>query len=170
MSTNHASTTDSERGDADELGMRTAQEYDVSPARDLRSALSRAARFLGVTVITAGLGQVLIFVFFAVLGWQAVIANGVAVVAVAVVGFFLSLTYVWTESAAHSRTVQAAAFLVTAIFGLVISTLTVRFVTARVDHVLAANIGSFLGYGVAWVLRFALLDRVIFKVGEAATQ
>ena len=91
-------------------------------------------------------------------------------VAVAVVGFFLSLTYVWTESAAHSRTVQAAAFLVTAIFGLVISTLTVRFVTARVDHVLAANIGSFLGYGVAWVLRFALLDRVIFKVGEAATQ
>lgn len=141
----------------------------VTDAHDLRAASQRATRFLGVTVVTAVLGQALIFIFFGLLGWHALVSNGVAVLVVAVVGFFLSLRFVWTEVSTHPRSVQAAAFVGTAVVGLVISTLTVGFVTARVDHVLAANLGSFLGYGMAWVARFVILDRVIFRAAATTT-
>ncbi len=116
-----------------------------------------------MTVITAGLGQFLILLFFAGFGWPAVVANAVAVLIVAIVGFILSLKFVWVGSDPSARTMQIGAFFAMSVLGLLVSTATVRFVTERVDHVLAANVGSFLGYGIAWLMRFFVLDRVIFR-------
>lgn len=127
------------------------------------AAQRRAVRFLGVTLVTAGLGQSLILLFFAGFEWPALVANAAAVVIVGVVGFYLSLRFVWTNSDESARTLQMGAFMLMTGLGLVISTVTVSLVTERIDHVLAANIGSFLGYGVAWLMRFAVLDRVIFR-------
>lgn len=129
----------------------------VQPAR------SRATRFLGTTVVTASLGQVLILVFYRGFGWPALFANAVAVIVVAIVGFLLSIRFVWTDSRDDSRRSQMAAYLVISLIGLVISTLTVKFVTERVDQWFAANAGSFLGYGLAWMLRFLVLDRFVFR-------
>ena len=130
---------------------------------DARAAQVRAVRFLGVTVLTASLGQALIYLFFVGFDWDPLVANGVAVAIVAVVGFFLSLRFVWTGPAAIARNTQALIFVLMSFVGLVISSVTVRIVTNAWDHDLAANVGSFFGYGVAWALRFFVLDRYVFS-------
>lgn len=126
------------------------------------STRSRAIRFLGITVVTAALGQLLIFTFFAILGWPALLANATAVLIVAVVGFFLSLRFVWVDADPNDRALQISVFLGMSVLGLLVSSAAVHLVTLRIDHVLAANLGSFLGYGIAWLVRFFVLDRVIF--------
>lgn len=124
-------------------------------------------RFLGVTVVTAGLGQTLILLFYGGFDWPPLLANAVAVSLVGVVGFVLSLRFVWTESDETARGMQMTVFMAMTLLGLVISSITVQFVTQRLEHVLAANLGSFAGYGVAWLLRFAVLDRVVFGAAQA---
>ena len=123
----------------------------------------RASRFLAVTLVTAMLGQVLLFFLFGVLGWNPIIANVVAVVIVAIVGFILSTRYVWTGESSHSRRSQIGAFVGSALLGLLISTLSIHLVTERLDHALAANIGSAAGYGFVWILRFGLLETYVFR-------
>lgn len=146
------------------------QETTISNEASEQGARTRALRFLGVTVLTAALGQILILAFFAGLGWPAVVANAVAVVAVMVVGFALSITFVWVDSNPADRRTQIVAFILLGLVGLVLSTAMVGLVTSRLDHVLAANIGSFAGYGVAWVLRFLVLDRYIFQRSDLITE
>lgn len=141
------------------------QETLRSSDEELASTSLRAVRFIGVTVVTASLGQLLIFMFFAGFGWAAVVSNAVAVLIVAVVGFTLSLRFVWIASDARFRTRQITVFFLMSILGLVVSTAMVRLVASRLDHVLAANIGSFLGYGIAWLMRFVVLDRYVFRRG-----
>ena len=130
---------------------------------DSATVSGRASRFVAVTLVTATLGQVLLFIFFGVLAWNPIIANVVAVVIVAIVGFVLSIRYVWTEGSSHSRRSQIGAFVGSALLGLAISTLSIQFVTARLDHALAANIGSGAGYGFVWILRFGVLERFVFR-------
>ena len=108
------------------------------------------------------LGQVLIFLFFAGFGWPALVANAVAVLMVAVVGFTLSVRFVWVDSDPSERTLQVTVFVAMSVLGLLASSAAVQFVSVRIDHVLAANLGSFLGYGVAWLVRFLVLDRFVF--------
>ena len=129
---------------------------------EMHAAPIRAARFLGVTVVTASLGQLLIFVFFGVLGWEPIVANGVAALIVAVVGFQLSLRFVWTGPTTTARNTQVMAFVLMNVVGLAISTLTVRGITSSWDDELAANAGSLVGYGIVWALRFVVLDRLVF--------
>ena len=146
--------------------MRADYTQRVDLLSRVPAAHRRAVRFLGVTVVTAGLGQALILLFFGGFDWPPLVANAVAVFLVGVVGFLLSLRFVWTESDETARGMQITVFMVMTLLGLVISSVTVRYVTQRLDHVLAANIGSFIGYGVAWLLRFAVLDRVVFRAAH----
>lgn len=124
---------------------------------------TRALRFVGVTVVTALLGQFLIFTFFVGLRWPALVSNAVAVAVVAAVGFVLSIRFVWTEADEQARTGQAAAFMASSFLGLLISSICVAVVTTATPHPLGANLGSFVGYGIAWGIRFLLLDRVVFR-------
>ena len=120
-----------------------------------------------MTVVTAGLGQALILLFFGGFDWPPLVANAVAVLLVGVVGFVLSLRFVWTDSDESARAMQITVYMAMTLLGLLISSITVRFVTQRLDHVLAANIGSFAGYGLAWLLRFGVLERVVFGAAHA---
>ncbi len=124
---------------------------------------SRALRFLAVTCVTASLGQMLIFVFFALLGWSGLAANATAVACVAVVGLFLSLRFVWRRPDGKVETNHVVMYFVMTAIGLVLSSITVELVTSRLDSILAANIGSIAGYGLAWGLRFIVLDRLVFN-------
>lgn len=133
-----------------------------SPVLDSTSVAGRASRFAAVTVITATLGQVLIFLFFGILGWNPILSNVIAVLIVAIVGFVISTRFVWTDASPENRRSQIAAFVGSALLGLVVSTLAIQFVTSRVDHALAANIGSAAGYGLVWILRFGVLERYVF--------
>ncbi len=136
---------------------------------DSATVSGRASRFVAVTLVTATLGQILLFLFFGVLGWNPIIANVFAVVAVAIVGYVLSIRYVWTGQSSHSRKSQISAFVGSALLGLLISTLSVQLVTARLDHAFAANIGSAAGYGLVWILRFGVLETYVFRRHSSQT-
>jgi hypothetical protein len=56
-------------------------------------------------------------------------------------------------------------FWVMSFLGLLLSTVAVVWLERRYpDDKLLANVGNMLGFGVLWIAKFFVLDRVLFKV------
>ncbi|MFN3216051.1 MAG: GtrA family protein [Acidimicrobiales bacterium] len=124
--------------------------------------LSRAHRFLFITAITASLGQLTIFVLHVRRDVGALQANVTAALAVALVGYVLSMRYVWPSDPARRYRVEMPVFVLMSLVALVASSLGVALATTVTSHPLAANAASAGSYGVVWVARFLLLDRYVF--------
>ena len=83
--------------------------------------------------------------------------------------FELNRRWVWFDHSQRSLLRQVTPFCTLSFAGLVVSTLTVRAVSARtVDlsrgwHTLAVEAANVAAYGALWVVQFVLLDRVLFR-------
>ena len=139
------------------------------PEVQWRRALSRrgwrgrAARFASITVITATLGQTLIFVLYNSLGLPGVLANGLAVVAVTAVGYLLCTRYVWSSDPVRRARFELPVFWSLYVLGFVVSTIAVALATTYSDHPLVVNVASAVSYLVVWAFRFLVLDRYVFR-------
>ena len=135
-----------------------------------RLPFARIARCLSVSVFTTLLSMVVLVVLVTadVRPW---LANVVATAVGTVPSYVLNRRWVWGLRDTSDPWREVAPFWVLSFAGLVVSTLAVD----RADHVaaslhltgatrtvglLAANVAAF---GVLWVVRFLLLDRVLFR-------
>lgn len=119
----------------------------------------RATRFLGVTVVTAPIGQVLIFLFFAVLGIPGVAANAFALLLITGANLWLSAKFIWALEDAETMHRYVVVFVLMSLVSLLMSSIGVAIAVNTSSSSFAANIGSLAGYGVGFVLRFLVLDR-----------
>jgi putative flippase GtrA len=119
-------------------------------------------RFCGVSVVNLVLGQTLLFMFYSVLGWSAVVANLAAVCISAVPAYLLSRKWVWRMNGDHSMRSEILPFWSLAIAGLVVSTLAVGYAEAHFDAAVMVNLASIAGFAVIWVVKFFILDRVMW--------
>lgn len=125
-------------------------------------ARTRIGLFGAVSVGTAVLGQVAILVLHVGLGVGPVLANALATVLVAVVGYWLCTRFVWTSDASLRYSLELPGFVVSSVLGLAISTGTVDLAAHYSRHPLVPNLASAAGFAVAWGLRFVILDRWVF--------
>ncbi len=132
------------------------------------SLADRAIRFLGVSILTAPIGQVLIYFFFAVVGMPGVVANALALVIIAIANLVLSLKYVWSIDGDEPVRRHVGVFILMSCIGLALSTIGVAVAVALSSSDFAANIGSLVGYGLGFVLRFVFLDRYFSGARESA--
>lgn len=133
----------------------------IPPA--LVSTLTRAARFFGVTIVATVTGQTILFLLFEGFNWSAAPANIVAVGFGTALSYWLSVNFVWKYASSSVRD-QMIVYVALAVLGLVVSTLLAAFVSSIWTHALSANVGSILGFGLVWVLRFVVLDRTVFRM------
>lgn len=130
-----------------------------------------------VSAVAVPTTQGVLWLAHSALGLHAVAANVIAVATGAVPAYFLSRAWVWQKRGGHSMRAEVVPFWAYNFVGLVLSSLVVGLVAARfgadaadsaasvsqgwtVDWpVHVANIGSF---GLLWVGKFLLLDRVLF--------
>ncbi len=139
-----------------------------TPYREAPTAL-RVQRYVSISVVTALVGQFAIFVFHWGIGLSAVLSNAMAALVVAVVGFVLSTRFVWSSDPVRRYRVEVPAFFAMSLLGLVVSSVLVALVASWTDWRVAVNAASAASYGLVWVARFLVLDRVVFaRKGEQA--
>ena len=120
-------------------------------------------RLCGVSVFNLVFGQSLLFFFHSVMDWPGWIANVLSVVISAVPAYLLSRHWVWQKRGRNSFRTEVLPFWSMALLGLLISTAAVAFVDGRFDGALPVQLASVGSFGFVWVIKFFLLDRVIWK-------
>jgi putative flippase GtrA len=122
----------------------------------------KALRYSAVSIIGVVITQVLIFGFIAA-DWPNWLANAVAVVISSVPAYLLNRAWVWNKRDAHSFAREVAPFWGMALLGLVLSTAAVAIVSNYTDSAIAASLTNIASFGVLWVGKFFVLEKLLFK-------
>ena len=134
------------------------------------SLVLKLCRYGAASVVGVVTSQTVLLVGLIGFGLDAVPANIIATVLGAIPNYLVNRAWTWRKRGAHRLWGEIVPFWTMALLGLVLSTFAVRWADVRFDGnilaVSAANIGSF---GVLWLAKFFVLDRVLFApVAEIA--
>lgn len=138
----------------------------------LRSPIGRRAlRYSAVSAICIVISQVVLFVTFGVARLaSAVDCNIIATAAAVVPSYYLNRAWAWGKRGSSHLWREVVPFWALAFLGLALSLIAVD-VAARVArdlglaHLMVAvvvNVASFAAYGVNWVGKFIIFDRLLF--------
>ena len=130
----------------------------------------RLIRYAGVSVVGVTAGQSLLFMFYEVFGWKAVVANTAAVTLSTIPSYLLNRTWVWKKAGSHSISAEILPFWGMAFLGLILSNVLVAMVEKRWDSWLLINVANLAAFGVLWGAKYMLLDRLLFRVEIEAEQ
>jgi putative flippase GtrA len=112
---------------------------------------------------------VLVGGFAAPAAWSNVVATAVGTVP----SFELNRRWVWGRRGRRSLASEVVPFCVLSFGGLVLSTLAVHVAAgatatwSRAAHTAAVELANVAAFGSLWILQFVLLDRVLFRAGDA---
>lgn len=134
-------------------------------------------RYSMVSVVAVLCSQVILALTFGVLHWSARSANMTAVGLSAVPSYWLNRAWVWKKTDRSSMLREVVPFWAMAFIGLVFSTWAADFAATHASSlsssrgvqtviVMAASLAAF---GVLWIGKFVVLNRVLFvHDGEAS--
>lgn len=129
---------------------------------------AKLVRFGAVSAFNVLFGQVLLLAAQVALGLEPVAANVVSVTVGAVPAYYLSRYWVWNKRGRSHFIREVVPFWTLTVVGFALSTLAVWYVDTTWDvGPLGINLTSLAAFGVVWMAKFAILDRVLFKVEEA---
>lgn len=138
------------------------------PARLRSGQGAKLVRFGAVSAFNVVLGQILLFTTQVALDWSAVAANIFAVSVGAVPAYLLSRYWVWEKRGKNRIMREVVPFWTLALIGFALSTLAVWYVDTRWDvGPLVINLTNLAAFGIVWVAKFSILDRVLFRSEEA---
>ncbi|HUF16402.1 MAG TPA: GtrA family protein [Acidimicrobiia bacterium] len=128
---------------------------------------AKLARFGAVSAFNVVVGQILLFSAQTALGWSPLVSNTFSVSVGAVPAYFLSRYWVWERRGRNKLMREVVPFWTLALIGFAISSLAVWQVSSRWDPgPLVINLTNLAAFGVVWVSKFLILDRVLFKGEE----
>ena len=140
-------------------------------ARDLRAnpRLRRLVKFAAVSVVAVVVNQSTLLITFGLLHWPARSANLTAFVMSTIPSFELNRRWTWRRAGRTHVRRELAPFWILAIVGLAASDQATRFaaraseeVASRPIRTLVVMMASLATYGVLWLVKFALLDRLVW--------
>lgn len=91
------------------------------------------------------------------------LANVIAVVLGLGPAYLISRRFVWETTGSHDLTGEMLPFLGLTLLGTVASTVAVEVAGAVTDVRVAVNIASLSAWFGVWVLKYVLLDRIIYR-------
>jgi len=142
----------------------------------------KGLRYIAVSSVNVIVGQGLLLLFHAVLGWNQTVANAAAVMISAVPAYYLSRAWVWGRTGKSHFKKEVLPFWIFVFIGLVFST-TMVALSAKVfgtDNIPAdqltpiekllpnlVNAGSFF---ILWIIRFFLMEKLFTQHTELAEE
>lgn len=128
---------------------------------------TKLIRFGAVSAFNVVFGQSLLYGAQTVLDWPAVGSNIFSVTVSAVPAYLLSRYWVWQKRGRNHLMKEVLPFWSLAILGFVLSTAAVWFVESQWDPApIFINLTNLTAFGVVWVSKFFILDRILFRVDE----
>ena len=122
-------------------------------------------RLVGYSTVSAGtvaVTQGVLLLAYAVLERPAIVSNVVAVCVAAGPAYYFNRRLVWARTDRHSVTREILPFWAYSLAGLGISTVLVWLADMWWNSAPAVSAANLVGFGVLWVGKFVLLDRVLF--------
>ena len=123
----------------------------------------KALRYCGVSAFNVLFGLATLAFFHGVLHWAPVVANISSWVVGTVPAYLLSRRWVWQQSGEHSFGREVLPFWLLALVGLAFSTTIVGIVGTYTDRTIFILAGSLVAYGVVWVAKYVILDKVMWR-------
>ena len=131
---------------------------------------AKLIRFGAVSAFNVVFGQSLLFAAQTVFGWSAVGSNIFAVSISAIPAYLLSRYWVWQKRGKNHFMREVVPFWSLAFLGFALSTVAIWYVEQRWNsHPLVINLTNLSAFGVVWVSKFFILDRVLFKHEEPSS-
>jgi putative flippase GtrA len=135
--------------------------------KNLREQYGRKTfRYTMVSVVSVLVGQVVLVVCNAGLGWSGVTSNIVAVCVGAVPSYFLNRYWTWGKRGRNHFLTEVLPFWAMALLGLAFSTWLVALADERWGTTLAVSAANFLAFGSLWVAKFLLLNQLLFRAHQ----
>lgn len=129
---------------------------------------AKLLRFGAVSAFNVLAGQALLLAAQLLLAWPPVAANVFSVTVGAVPAYYLSRYWVWNKRGRSRIMTEVVPFWTLTLVGFALSTLAVWYVDARWSPgALGINLTNLAAFGVVWMAKFAILDRLLFKPEEA---
>lgn len=130
---------------------------------------AKLIRYGAASAFNVVLGQALLYGAQTILDWSAVPANVFAVCVGTIPSYLVARYWVWQKRDRSHVFKEVVPFWILTLAGFALSTLAVWFVEATwAPHPIAINLTNLGAYGVVWVAKFFVLDRVLFS-GEQLT-
>lgn len=130
-----------------------------------RPLIHKFFKYSMTSVVGVVMGQSLIFFFASIMKMQWGWANFWSVAIATVPTYYMSRQWVWQKRGKSSIYAEVIPFWVMTFLGLLLSTIAVVFLERRYpDNRILANVGNVAGFGVLWLAKFFILDRILFKV------
>lgn len=128
---------------------------------------SKLLRYCGVSVVNVVTGVTTLFVCLEIIEMQRVVANVAAWVVSTVPAYLLSRYWVWQQSGSNSVASEIAPFWILALIGLGFSTLCIWIAGYFTESSFVLIAVNFCAYGVVWVAKYFVLDRLLWGSNEA---
>ncbi len=122
----------------------------------------KPVRYAMVSACAVAWTQALLFVFNTVLQLPPVQSNVFAVVISSWPSYVLNRVWVWGRRGGHDLWREVFPFWSMALLGLALSTLFVHFASEYSTAPLVANLANLAAFGLLWVVKYLLLDTVLF--------
>jgi putative flippase GtrA len=128
--------------------------------------VAKLVRYSMASVVGVVLGQSLLQLCLQVFEWSAVSSNLVAVVISTGPVYLVNRYWVWKKKDKNSIRKEMVPFWGMALAGLAMSSLFVWLVDERTDSALAISAANLAGFGVLWVAKFLVLEKVLFAESD----
>ena len=128
----------------------------------LTKVKTHGLKYSAVSVVNVIVGQGLIILFHGVAGIDATASNVLAVCISAIPAYYLNRAWVWGKRGKSHLTKEILPFWGFALAGLLLSTLLVSWASEQFDSKLVPNIANLFAFGILWVLKFFILDSLMF--------
>ncbi len=129
--------------------------------------VQKLARYAAASMVGVVTGQSSLLLFYEVFDWNAALSNFLAVAVSSVPAYLVNRYWVWQKTSKNDLRREVVPFWGMAFLGLVLSTIAVSWADDRTDWapaIMAANLG---GFGVLWIAKFFVLDKLLFtEVGR----
>lgn len=124
--------------------------------------MRKLGRYAAASVVGVVTGQTLLYLCYSVLGWEAVVSNVMSVGVSSIPAYLVNRYWVWKKRGRNSLRAEVIPFWLMAFLGLLVSSVLVAVVEGRTDSALALGLASLSGFGILWVAKFMVLERVLF--------
>ena len=135
----------------------------------------KAIRYTMVSVVNVVLGETLLGLAFGLWHWSARSSALFSTCIATVPAYLLSRAWVWGKGGRSHLLKEVLPFWVMALAGLALSTWAAevaesfsrRVTTVRLEQTVIVMSSSLLGFGVLWIVRFVVLNSLIFSAPAA---
>lgn len=124
---------------------------------------AKLLRYCGVSVVNVACGQGLLALCLAVFALGGVVSQVIAASLSAIPAYLLSRRWVWKQQGPDSLRNEVLPFWIMALIGLLFAVTAIAVAERFTSSTVVLMATSLVAYGVVWVAKFFVLDRVLWR-------